>query len=1011
MLVRERLLDRLRQRWFVPATVLTAPAGYGKTTLLTQALTANAAAAVGIDLWMACGPDVATLSALGEGLRQAVGARTRPHSTGVADIAEDVVEALWQRSPQQVTLLIDDVHEIPPGSEAAELLAAVVAALPANGHVVLAGRTPPPVPLARLEVQGRVEHLDEVDLAFTRAELAEFAALREVDALQVAACGGWPALAELSASTRSGIAADYIGQEVLHLFSSDRRRQIALLAHLGSFDQDLARAVLGPDVDVREVLAGLPLVDVVAENRWSLHSLWRSMLSTHVTDAEVAEARRKAGAALLRNDQAGAAVRLLIDAGAWDDVANAIVVALGALHPPVARDVLEEWFGLLPPAARSHPSGRLLAAVAAIEGDLGGAWLEFDDIAASFRALGDTTGELACLLQLGQLAWWFDRPERLAGVAARVFEWESLGYEEAIPFACLGRAMIYDMADQSWQTLSELDRIPPGSLGDSWLGIVSWARAIAYLQLGYPAEAVQAAERALSYAGSLHTPLAGGTRLQAMWYLGRFDEVIETFEALLEQVHGSGFRNDTALVAAQCTTMLAHRGRVEEAGAHLEQARAAAAMVPDAPLVDTNLAIAEAAVLAASGDEKAAEHLLAAYVDRHPIGEGLSVAAQRRHLALFYVLAPSTREAWDAADVGPAWQEARALAQALVSVRERRRLPADAPSLDDADAVRSYLPPQWTAELGVAAIAAGREDGWRLLDRTWGDTQGAVADLADSTDGRVRKAAREVIGRLPVSPESHFSLRLLGPVELCQDDDPVRASDWRRERVRSLLAYLALHGTAGRTQAADALWPTLDMDAQSRNLRVTLTYLLRVLEPARGRRDASYFIRQDGGNLSLHPGEWLTIDVWAFDTLCVQAVEADRRGEPAMALDHALRAVELWHGEPTELLSDEWAVVAFEERRRRFTAVATRAGELLLAHGNTDHALALAEQVLALDPWIEAAHRLVVATHQAAGNNLAARRALQRYRAAIREVGLSPGEATLMVERLLDSLPAVSPAS
>jgi DNA-binding SARP family transcriptional activator len=1011
MLVRDRLLDRLRRRWFVPVTVLTAPAGYGKTVLLTQAMTANSQAAVGIDLWMACGPDVATLSALGEGLRQAVGARPRSAGQGVPEIAGDIVEALWQRSPHQVTLLVDDVHEIPAGSEAADLLAAVVAALPANGHVVLAGRTPPPIPLAKLEVEGRVEHLDEGDLAFTDDEVSAFAALREIDSVQLAQCGGWPALAELSASTRSGIAADYIGQEVLHPFSREQRREIALLAHLGPFDQDMARAVLGPDVDVRDTLAGLPLVTTVAEGRWSLHSLWRQMLAAHVTDADVAEGRRKAGAAQLRKDRAGAAVRLLIDAGAWDDVADAIVVALGAAHPPVPRDVLEEWFGLLPPASRTHPSGRLLAAVAAIEGDLGGAWLEFDDIAASFRALGDVTGELACLLQLGQLAWWYDRPERLAGVAARVFEWESLGYEEAIPFACLGRAMIYDLADQSWQTLSELDKIPPGSLGESWQGIVSWARAIAYLQLGYPAESLQAAERALTFAGSLHTPLAEGTRLQAMWFLGRFDEVLETQHALLQRVNASGFRNDTALVAAQCTAMYAHRGRPDAAAGYLEQARAAAAMVPDAALVDTNLAIAEAAVLIAQGDEKEAGQILAAYCDRHPVGVGLPVAAQRRHLAMFYVLVPSSREAWDASDLGPAWQAARSLSRALVAVRERRRLPADTPDLADADAVRSHLPPHWTAELGVAAIAAGRDDGWRLLDQTWGDTQAAVAELADSPDGRLRKAAREVIGRLPVPPESEFELRLLGPVELRQDGVPVRASDWRRERVRSLLAYLALHGTAGRSQVADDLWPALDMDAQSRNLRVTLTYLLRVLEPSRGRRDASFFIRQDGGNLSLHAGDRLTIDVLEFDALCAQAVEADRRGEPAVALDHAVRAVELWHGEPTELLSDEWAVVAFEDRRRRFAAVATRAGELLLAQGNTDHALSLAEQVLALDPWIEAAHRLVVATHQAAGNNLAARRALQRYRAAIREVGLSPDEATLMVERLVDSLPAVASES
>lgn len=41
MLVSARFLDRLRERWSVPVTILSAPAGCGKTTLLTQAVAAN----------------------------------------------------------------------------------------------------------------------------------------------------------------------------------------------------------------------------------------------------------------------------------------------------------------------------------------------------------------------------------------------------------------------------------------------------------------------------------------------------------------------------------------------------------------------------------------------------------------------------------------------------------------------------------------------------------------------------------------------------------------------------------------------------------------------------------------------------------------------------------------------------------------------------------------------------------------------------------------------------------
>ncbi|HEY8546911.1 MAG TPA: BTAD domain-containing putative transcriptional regulator [Acidimicrobiales bacterium] len=1005
-LVRGRLIDQLRRRWFVPVTVVTAPAGYGKTTLLAQAVAANAEAPLGIDCWLTCEPDP-TLSSFGEALSRAVDAHPSFRADGpdVERLATGIVEAMWRRSPQQVVLVLDDVHELAPGSEAAALLTRVVATLPDNGHVLLSGRTPPAVPLARMEVEGRVAHLGEDELAFTEAELAAFAELRQVSSEKVAGSGGWPALAELSVDARTATAGDYIGQEVLDQLTADRRRDLALLAHLDSFDQAMAEAVLGPAADADALVAGLPLVSRHAGGEYSLHGLLRSLLANEAGPDEVAEARRRAGRSLLEAGRVDAGMRMLIDAEAWDEVAHAIVVALGVAHPPVARDVLEAWYKLLPPHLRDGPSGRLLAAVVAVEGDMGGASEDFEDCAAEFHEQGEFTGELACIVQLGQLAWWSDDAPRLAGVAARAFALEAQGVEEAVPFATLGRALIYDIADESRRMLAELDRIPPGSLSEPWMGLVDWSRAIGHLQLGNLPEAQAASEAALTYAGTLHAPVAQGTRLQALWYQGRLDEVRRALPELLEQVGESGYRNSTVLIGAQCSAAHSLLGRPDDAERYLDHARATATLLPDAPLVDTNLTMAAVLLAMARGDEPAAADIAERFVERHPIGVGLPVAAQRRHVALLYVLVPATRPVWDEADIGPAWQTGRALAQAVVAVRAGRRLP-DATPLADPHVVRAHLPAKWVAELGVAALAAGRPDAWDLLDATWPDTRPAVADLADEGRAPLRKAAREVLGRLPVPPTARRELRLLGPVELLEDGVADRSADWRRERVRSLLAYLALHGTVSRGQLADDLWPALDPEAQSRNLRVTLTYLLKVLEPERGRRDASFFVRQHGGNVSLHPGEALTVDVWDFDRHCQASAAADERGQPAAALEHALAAVDLWRGEPTELLSDEWAVAPFEQRRRQFTLVATRAGELLLARGRYDRVHALAEAALELDPWLEPAHRLVVAGHRAAGFNLAAQQALRRYREAVRELGMSPDQATLMVERLVDSLPA-----
>jgi hypothetical protein len=94
-------------------------------------------------------------------------------------------------------------------------------------------------------------------------------------------------------------------------------------------------------------------------------------------------------------------------------------------------------------------------------------------------------------------------------------------------------------------------------------------------------------------------------------------------------------------------------------------------------------------------------------------------------------------------------------------------------------------------------------------------------------------------------------------------------------------------------------------------------------------------------------------------------------------------------------------VATVEHWRRRFAAVVTRAGELLLAQGDGSRALTLAERALSADPWLERAHGLVVAAHRANDDDPSARQAATRYRQIVSELGVDQHEATRMAERLL----------
>ena len=73
LLLRPRLLASLRTRFERPLTAVVAAAGFGKTTLLSQALSENVLAPLGEDRWLTCQRDDAALSFLAAGAFHAVG--------------------------------------------------------------------------------------------------------------------------------------------------------------------------------------------------------------------------------------------------------------------------------------------------------------------------------------------------------------------------------------------------------------------------------------------------------------------------------------------------------------------------------------------------------------------------------------------------------------------------------------------------------------------------------------------------------------------------------------------------------------------------------------------------------------------------------------------------------------------------------------------------------------------------------------------------------------------------
>jgi DNA-binding SARP family transcriptional activator len=222
--------------------------------------------------------------------------------------------------------------------------------------------------------------------------------------------------------------------------------------------------------------------------------------------------------------------------------------------------------------------------------------------------------------------------------------------------------------------------------------------------------------------------------------------------------------------------------------------------------------------------------------------------------------------------------------------------------------------------------------------------------------------------------------------------------EWRRERVRSLLLYLVAHPRATREQITDALWPELDIEAGLSNVRVTLGYLHKVLEPRRAAGASTYVVAALGDLLVLRQ-DALTVDAWEFAAAIEQARRFDADGSSSLAMQSYRQAVELWGGDYFADMYDDWAGPERDRLRSDFLTAAIRYGELLLASGEIERALELGTRAIEAERWFEPGYRLVIAAHLARRDRASAHRALTRCYAALDELGAQPDEETAVFER------------
>ena len=352
---RRALVDRLER---AQLDLVVAPAGFGKTTVLTQ--WANTAAVEVV--WVSCressGQDLAfwhTLVAATALASPSFGGDARLILESSQPTERDLIGSLANDLGDRVepiAIVIDDFHfaKLERGS-----LIGLAEAMPEGSRLILCSRRDPSFSLAKLRLDGAVFEVRARDLAFTRAEQDELLssagiALDEDDLDRLyGLVEGWPAGTQLAAAAlrRSGAPSrvidslsassrevnDYLVNEVLEQLGEDFSDFMTEISVLDHFDATLCKAVSSHPDAVKlfdELLASdlfLTQVDGT-DQRYRLHHLFRDFLRARLKslgEARFLGACERAAAVLEEGGDRNAALEIAM-IGGDAQLAAAIVV-------------------------------------------------------------------------------------------------------------------------------------------------------------------------------------------------------------------------------------------------------------------------------------------------------------------------------------------------------------------------------------------------------------------------------------------------------------------------------------------------------------------------------------------------------------------------------------------------------------------------------------------------------------------------------------------------------------
>lgn len=385
LILRPRLIDALNEGLHRKLTLLSAPAGFGKSTLTSEWVAAGRRP----NAWLSLDKGdnelirflayvVAAMQTISPNLGEQVLALLQSSQPPSADATLTLLLNEIATVQDKFFLVLDDYHalESPAIDDALTFL---LDHMPPQMHVVLTTRQDPSLPLARYRVRGQLTELRAADLRFTPDEAAEFLnhvmglslTTEEITALETRT-EGWIAGLQMAALSMRGrpdtsgfieaftgshrFVLDYLAEEVLQRQTEDVRSFLLQTAVLDRLSGPLCNAVTGRE-DSQQMLVALErgnlfVIPLDDKRKWyRYHHLFADVLLTRALDEhpdQVPLLHQRASEWYEQNGQPTDAIRHAFAAEEFKHAAELVELAWPVIPKGIPPATWLGWVNSLP---------------------------------------------------------------------------------------------------------------------------------------------------------------------------------------------------------------------------------------------------------------------------------------------------------------------------------------------------------------------------------------------------------------------------------------------------------------------------------------------------------------------------------------------------------------------------------------------------------------------------------------------------------------------------------------